>query len=127
MQKSNQSGLVKTNASLSYLQKEREVIHKAEQTWINLVGTNKQLTLIDHRLKLAEEGEISSGSRYGLSSHLFLVGQRTYGFPGRNRFLRIVDFQVQITAERRHQVFLQTTQATLNRAPTLSVGQKPGF
>lgn len=55
VQKSNQSGLLRSNASLSYLQKEKEVIHKATLAWLSLVGINKQITLIDHRLGLAEE------------------------------------------------------------------------
>ena len=55
VQKSNQKGLVSSNASLSYIQKEREVIQKAKMTWINQVGINRQLKLIDQRVKLAEE------------------------------------------------------------------------
>jgi len=54
-QKSNQSGLVKSNASLSHLQKEREIIYQAKLRWISLVGVNKHLALIDHRMQLADE------------------------------------------------------------------------
>jgi outer membrane protein TolC len=65
VQKSNQSGLVKTNASLSYLQKEREVIHQAKLVWIGLVGINKRLMLIEHRRSLA--GEIAGKAKIQLS------------------------------------------------------------
>lgn len=54
-QKSNQSELVKSNASLIYLQKEREMIRQAKLMWISLVRINKQLTLIGHRMQLADE------------------------------------------------------------------------
>jgi cobalt-zinc-cadmium efflux system outer membrane protein len=55
VQRSNQSGLLKTGASLKYLQKEREVIMKAKSAWINIVGLNKLLTIFDHRIRLADE------------------------------------------------------------------------
>ena len=54
-QKSSQSRLVKTNASLLYLQKEREMIHQARLAWITLVGLNRQFMLIDHRITLADD------------------------------------------------------------------------
>lgn len=55
VQRSNQSGLRQTGASLKYMQKEREVLLKAESDWLNIVGLNKQLSVINHRILLAEE------------------------------------------------------------------------
>ena len=55
VQRSNQSGLLKTGASLKYLQKEREVIMKAKSAWIHIVGLNKLLTIFEHRIRLADE------------------------------------------------------------------------
>lgn len=55
VQRSNQSGLVKTNATLTYQQKEREMIHMAKLEWIRLVTVNRQLSILDHRIRLAEE------------------------------------------------------------------------
>ena len=55
VQRSNQSGLRRTGASLKYLQKEREVLLKAESDWLNIVGLNKLLSLINHRILLSEE------------------------------------------------------------------------
>jgi outer membrane protein TolC len=54
-QKSNQSGLMKTNASLKYLQRERETTYQAKLLWIRLVGANRQSVLIDHRTQFADE------------------------------------------------------------------------
>ena len=54
-QKSSQSGILRSNSSLSYLQKEREIIYEAKLNWISLVGLNKRLALMDQRMKLAEE------------------------------------------------------------------------
>ena len=55
VQRSNQSVLLKTGASLKYLQKEREVIMKAKSAWIHIVGLNKLLTIFEHRIRLADE------------------------------------------------------------------------
>jgi outer membrane protein TolC len=40
---------------LKYLQKEREVLLKAESDWLNIVGLNKLLSVINHRILLSEE------------------------------------------------------------------------
>jgi len=55
VQRSNQSGLRQTGASLKYLQKEREVLLKAESDWLNIVGLNKQLSVLNHKILLSEE------------------------------------------------------------------------
>jgi outer membrane protein TolC len=55
VQKSNQSGLVKTGASLKYLQREREVLFRAKSDWISIVGINKLLSMLEHRITLADE------------------------------------------------------------------------
>jgi cobalt-zinc-cadmium efflux system outer membrane protein len=55
VQRANQSGLVRTGASLRYNHKEREVLLKAKSDWINIVGLNKKLSVLRSRLLLAEE------------------------------------------------------------------------
>ena len=54
-QRSSQSRLVQTNASLKYLQREREVVMRAKSAWINVVAINRQLSILKHRILLADE------------------------------------------------------------------------
>jgi outer membrane protein TolC len=65
IQRSGQSGLIKTNATLAYLEKEREVIHEAKVAWIALVGLNRRLALTGNRERLA--GEIAGKAKTQLA------------------------------------------------------------
>ncbi len=54
-QRSSQSRLIQTGSSLKYLQKEREVVLKAKSAWISVVALNKQLSIFEQRISLADE------------------------------------------------------------------------
>ncbi len=66
LRKYDQSGIVMTNATLSYLQKEREVMQEAKLCWITVVGINKLMTVMDFRVQLA--GEITRQAKTQFSS-----------------------------------------------------------
>jgi outer membrane protein TolC len=55
VQKADRSELIRTSASLRYMQTERDVISLARSVWIRIVGINRHLALSGRRVRLAEE------------------------------------------------------------------------